>query len=114
MDFLIKKLIKNLREFSEKVQQPDFFTLKTMLGFGQDYDRIEFSFFGQYDKDILDIIAQSIGLIMIIIFLICVAYFTLIERKVIGYLQKRKGPNKVGFFGLLQPISDAIKLFSKQ
>jgi len=46
--------------------------------------------------------------------LISVAFFTLYERKLLSYSQYRVGPNKVRFIGLLQPISDAIKLFSKE
>lgn len=53
-------------------------------------------------------------LIIIVPVLISVAYLTLAERKVIGYSQTRKGPNIVGIYGLLQPLADGVKLFSKE
>lgn len=46
--------------------------------------------------------------------LIAVAYFTLIERQVLGAIQRRQGPNLVGFYGLLQPLADAGKLLLKE
>ncbi|MBT5658921.1 MAG: NADH-quinone oxidoreductase subunit NuoH [Rhodospirillaceae bacterium] len=51
---------------------------------------------------------------IIVPLLLCVAYLTYFERKVIGAMQLRKGPNVVGPFGLLQPIADGLKLFMKE
>ena len=53
-------------------------------------------------------------LILIIAILVNVAFVTLLERKILGYRQLRKGPNKVSIVGLAQPFNDAIKLFSKE
>jgi NADH-quinone oxidoreductase subunit H len=53
-------------------------------------------------------------LVIIVPLLISVAYVTLAERKILGAIQLRKGPNVVGIYGLLQPFADAVKLFSKE
>ena len=60
------------------------------------------------------IIALIKILIIIVPLLISVAYFTLAERKILGAIQRRKGPNVIGIFGLLQPLSDGLKLLIKE
>jgi NADH-quinone oxidoreductase subunit H len=51
---------------------------------------------------------------IIVPLLLSVAYFTLAERKIMGGIQRRKGPNVVGYEGLLQPLADGLKLFAKE
>ena len=53
-------------------------------------------------------------LVIVVPLLISVAYFTLAERKILGAIQRRRGPNVVGTFGLLQPLSDGFKLLVKE
>jgi len=53
-------------------------------------------------------------ILIILPLIIAVAYMTFFERKVIAYIQVRRGPNRVGLFGILQPIADAIKMMTKE
>ncbi|MEN2979169.1 NADH-quinone oxidoreductase subunit NuoH [Tistrella bauzanensis] len=68
-------------------------------------------FFGYVWPGVI-IVAQILAIVMPL--LIAVAYLTLMERKVIGFIQMRRGPNVVGPFGLLQPFADALKLLTKE
>src|ERR1700733_13910306 len=58
------------------------------------------------------IVAKIIAIVLVL--LVSVAYLTFLERKVIGYMQSRIGPNRVGPLGLLQPIADGLKLLNKE
>lgn len=69
-------------------------------------------FMAEYGKPVLDVLINI--LIILVPLLLCVAYLTLMERKVIAAMQIRKGPNVVGPFGLLQPLADAAKLLLKE
>ena len=60
----------------------------------------------------LTLILQILAIVVPL--LISVAYFTLVERKVMGSIQRRRGPNVIGYLGLLQPLADGLKLFVKE
>lgn len=74
------------------------------------------SIFAKWKKDYILLWHQIGGsiLLTIICILISVAFFTLLERKVLGVVQNRRGPSKVGQAGILQPIADGAKLFFKE
>ena len=61
------------------------------------------------------IIVSLLKILSIVVpLLIAVAYFTIAERKIMGAIQRRRGPNVIGFIGLLQPLADGLKLFVKE
>ena len=55
-----------------------------------------------------------LSIITVVGLLVTIAFMTLIERKLISATQNRKGPNVVGYFGVLQPFADALKLIIKE
>jgi len=64
---------------------------------------------------ILLIISNILKILAIVVpLLISVAYFTIAERKIMGSIHRRRGPNVIGFLGLLQPLADGLKLFAKE
>ena len=65
---------------------------------------------------IVHTLLPNIGKILLIVvpLMLAVAYLTYAERKIIGYIQVRIGPNRVGPYGLLQPIADGLKLVLKE
>jgi NADH-quinone oxidoreductase subunit H len=72
-------------------------------------------FFGSAWSDILLVVWTVIKIVLIIApFLLVVAYVTFCERKVLGWMQARIGPNRVGPWGLIQPIADGLKLLLKE
>lgn len=79
--------------------------LLVLLGNFLNFPILPFAFF--FEKFIISII-------LILMVLLAVAFFTLVERKVMGFMQRRRGPNVVGFYGVLQPLADGVKLLLKE
>ena len=73
-----------------------------------------YEFNGFYSIFIITVYATLLSILKILFIFIIVAFFTLVERKVLGAVHRRRGPALVGIFGLLQPIADALKLFVKE
>lgn len=53
-------------------------------------------------------------LALVVSLLLSIAYFTVYERQILAALQRRQGPNIVGFYGIFQPLADGLKLFLKE
>merc|ERR1712157_487717 len=62
--------------------------------------------------NLISTLAKIMGIVVPV--LIAIAYFTLAERKIMASIQRRKGPNVIGFLGLLQPLADGLKLLVKE
>jgi len=74
------------------------------------------NFADYFDMELLKQVGMTVFYILLIVIpmLGVTAYFTYAERKIIGAIQLRKGPNVVGPFGLLQPLADGLKLAMKE
>ena len=62
----------------------------------------------------LHLLSLLVILIKVVCLLVSIAYYTLAERKIRAAIQRRRGPNVVGVYGLLQPLADGLKLIAKE
>lgn len=86
-----------------------------MIALLQPADLFMSNMFGSAWPTIWMVIWTTLKIVAIVLpLMISVAYLTWAERKVIGYMQVRIGPNRVGYFGLLQPLADGLKLLTKE
>lgn len=86
-----------------------------MIELLQPVDTLMASLFGSYWPTLWMVVYTVLKIVAIVLpLMISVAYLTWAERKVIGYMQVRIGPNRVGYFGLLQPLADGLKLLTKE
>jgi NADH-quinone oxidoreductase subunit H len=97
------------REIYLQIIKPRFSVIALLVGAIIYGPLVDFSFL---NNDLLAVFIQF--LIIVVPLLGAIAYFTLAERKILGAIQRRRGPNVVGAYGLLQPLADGFKLLVKE
>ena len=93
---------------------PVLLAVPVLLLFGSSFSASLIIDLGLFNSIIFILICVVKFLAIAVPLLVAVAYLTLLERKVMASMQRRKGPNVVGAYGLLQPLADGLKLFLKE